>query len=291
MEKHQINFKTASFHQHGWLYQYSSSSLTPDPRRLILVHGAGVAGELTWTFITNYLTEWDEVLVVDLADMGGSRFLISPSQPKVRDFALQLAELTEALDWSEFDIAGYSFGGMVVVDYLQHYYSLLAGNDFSGLVFLLEPAMLFSSQLEHLQQKAAEYANIADALWERPDDLDVYRLFLDSVSPNRKPNPQAEQLTMTRLQDRPESFARVLRAVNAYLNQNLTVFVDWVSPWSGISFVGGLAPEPMKQRHQKLAADASCWDYHEVVGADHSLVFTKPRGIARKMNEVKKKND
>ena len=287
MEKHQINFKTASFHQHGWLYQYRPISSGDAIRRLVLVHGAGVAGELSWTFVANYLASWDEVLILDLAGMGGAEFLHPPAQPQVHDYSLQLLELVEALDWLEFDLAGYSFGGMVAVEFLQNHFSLVSGNDFSGLLFLLEPAMLFSSQVEHLEQKADEYASIADALLKRPNDLDVYRQFLDSVSPNRKSNPQAEQLTMQRLQDKPQSFSSVLYAVEAYLKQHMSTFVDWRSPWAGVSFFGGLAPEPMKQRHKKLAADSVQWDCLELPGADHSLVFTKPRGIARKMNEVK----
>ena len=41
-----------------------------DSRRLVLLHGAGLAGDLTWRLVVNYLTEWDEVLIPDLPGMG-----------------------------------------------------------------------------------------------------------------------------------------------------------------------------------------------------------------------------
>ena len=65
MEKHQINCRTASCQQHALLLQYPSLRETSAPRRLLLLHGAGVPGEVTWTYVANYLHEWDEVLIPD----------------------------------------------------------------------------------------------------------------------------------------------------------------------------------------------------------------------------------
>ena len=56
------------------------SSKPRDSRSLLLLHGAGVAGELTWAFIINYLEHWDEILVPDLLGMGESYFDSADSQ-------------------------------------------------------------------------------------------------------------------------------------------------------------------------------------------------------------------
>ena len=283
MEKHQINFDTLTCHQHGWLFQYPKTSENSG-RRLVLLHGAGVAGEVTWTYIANYLDQWQELLIVDLAGMGGS-FFHRTLKPVANDYALQVAELLEALDWLEFDLAGYSFGGMVSLKLLENFYHGLCGKDFDQLLFLIEPAMLFSSDNLELLHKADEYAGIASAVKATSDDVDLYRRFLDSVSPRRKPNPMADQLTMQRLQENSVGFAAALDAVADNLQAEAERYTKWHSPYSGISFVGGLSVEQMKHRHQLLADSSDDWQYVEVPSSDHSLVFTKPRTIAKAMNQ------
>lgn len=286
MEKHQINFTTSRFQQHGWIWQYPESERNSE-QRLVLIHGAGVAGELTWTYLANYLDAWQEILVLDLAGMG-SEFLQLPDAPQVNDYALQLAEVLEALDWTQFDLAGYSFGGMVAVEFIERYFRSLSGETFNGLLFLLEPAMLFSAATADLAKKAQEYQQIAAAVRANPEDVEVYRAFLDSVSPARRQDPASDRLTMKRLSQRPQSFAAVLQAVSQQLMLCGDNYRHWQSPYSGMSFVGGLSPGVMKQRHQQLQHQSRDWQFVEVPGADHSLVFTKPRGIARRMNERKR---
>lgn len=285
MEKHQINFDTFSCHQHGWLFQYPETPQNSGSR-LVLLHGAGVAGEVTWTYIANYLDQWQELLIIDLAGMGGSSFH-SIQQPMSKDFAVQVTELLEALDWTEFDLAGYSFGGMVAHHFLEQFYFSLSGLEFEGLLFLIEPAMLFSSEITHLQQKADEYSAIADAVVAKKGDVETYRQFLDSVSPARRPNPVADELTMKRLQENSAGFSAALKAVSVSLKSEGENYVNWCSPYPGLSFVGGLSVDVMKQRHQRLTVESVDWQYIEVPNSDHSLVFTKPRTIAKSMNQAK----
>lgn len=285
MEKHQINFNTATAHQHGWIFQYPETP-SNSGNRLVLLHGAGVAGELTWTYICNYLNHWQEILVVDLAGMGRSEFL-TDDDIEVGSFSLQLVELLEALDWQQFDMAGYSFGGLVAVDYLSRFYRCSSGRDFGGLLFLIEPAMLFSTKIEDLNYKADEYASIALEIANGETHVSVFRRFLDSVSPNRKPNKIADELTMQRLCENASGFAAALAVVAKNLVARGEDFVAWRSPFSGISFVGGLSPDVMKVRHQRLVEQSQDWQLIEVPNSDHSLVFTKPRTIARAMNAKK----
>lgn len=285
MEKHQINFNTATVHQHGWIFQYPETS-SNSGNRLVLLHGAGVAGEVTWTYVCNYLDRWQEILVVDLAGMGGAEFL-TKNDVEAANFSLQLVELLEALDWQQFDIAGYSFGGLIALDYLSNFHNSFSGEGFEGLLFLIEPAMLFSSKIADLKNKAAEYASIARDIEKGEADVSVYRRFLNSVSPNRKPNAMADELTMQRLRENASGFAAALTVVEKNLTARGKEFVAWQSPYSGVSFVGGLSPEPMKQRHQLLAEQSLDWQFIEVPNSDHSLVFTKPRTIAKAMNAKK----
>lgn len=200
MQKHPINITTASAQQHALLLQYPNQP----SRRLVLLHGAGVPGEVTWTYLANYLQGWDEVLIVDLAGMGQARF-VANTQPSLVDYRQQVVELLGALDWAEYDIAGYSFGGMVAV-------ALLASlNHFRGVCFLLEPAMLLSSEPIMLAQKAQEYHQLALSIAEQPDNELNYRQFLDSVSPRRTSDPRSEKLTLRRLRQYAPGFSQAFR--------------------------------------------------------------------------------
>lgn len=243
----------------------------------MLLHGAGVPGEVTWTYIANYLSEWDEILIPDFAGMGRSAFF-AQTAPRLSDYVAQIHELCEALDWTEFDIAGYSFGGMVAVRYLQQFGA-------RGLCFLLEPAMLFSADCHKTQQKADDYLTVADRVEHNPQDADAYLDFLESVSPQRVRNEKVDRLTIARLQENSVGFAQALRAVSQVLLDECSTYASWIAPWSGVSFVGGLSHATMLGRHRLLAEQSADWQCHVVANADHSLVFTKPRSIAKVMNE------
>lgn len=275
MQKHPLRIETASAQQSALLLSYGDCE---QPRRLVLLHGAGVAGETTWTYLANYLTEWDEILIPDFAGMGNAAFLNNDT-PKLDDYAAQINELLQRLDWQQFDIAGYSFGGMITE-------RLLRERHFDGLCFLIEPAMLFSCETNDILQKAQDYAQVAERVLNNPDDTKAYRIFLDSVSPHRLANARAENLTIARLRENALGFAKALQAVSQSLQQEAEYFQAWLAPWVGGSFVGGLTPKAMHERHQGLAAFSLCWRYEAIEGGDHSLVFTRPRAIAAVMNEI-----
>ncbi|MAS25283.1 MAG: hypothetical protein CMI08_12080 [Oceanospirillaceae bacterium] len=276
MDKHPLNLTTASAIQHALVIQKPRLRTDGELRRLVLLHGAGVAGEVTWMYLVNYLEEWDEILIPDFAGMGKSRFLDN-GEPVVNDYARQIQELLIRINWSRVDIAGYSFGGMVT-------HALAETGQPVNNVYLLEPAMLFSGDKTELNAKAGTYADISAAILSGNADDNTFLKFLDSVSPARPANSAVDQMTINRLKENRDGFALSLNAVSVEIMQRADYFLSWQAPWSGVSFVGGLTPAYMHERHQQLAETSSDWRYESVAGADHSLVFTKPRTIARAMN-------
>lgn len=106
-------------------------------RRIVLLHGAGVAGMDTWSFIAKMLDQWQEVLIPDLRGMGDTW----PSSGEeesftASDLVTDLSSLVDYLGWWSFDLGGYSMGGMVAMLYKQQYPSRI------GKQFLLESALL-----------------------------------------------------------------------------------------------------------------------------------------------------
>ena len=277
MERHPINLVTDSAQQHALLLQYPQFSNGP---RLVMVHGSGVAGEYTWTYLCNYLQGWSEVLLVDLAEMGESRF--TQDLPwRAQSYAQQIQELLQRLDWQAFDLAAYSFGGMVSWAWLNQY-------ALSGRLFLLEPAMLGGVSVQTLLNKADAYKQLSHQVMAQPGNLSLYQGFLDIVSPKRPANEKADQLTIARLAENPAGFARALNTVATELELNADTFVVWQPPVAGISFVGSLTPDVMHERHQQLQDSTPNWQYVNIQGADHRLVYTHSRQIAAAMNALNK---
>lgn len=278
MIKTGFTFTTPHCDQHALIFKKDKP--VAEPRRLLLVHGAGIGGALTWSFVVHYLNAWDEILIPDLAGMGKSAFN-SQQIPSVADYLKQLDDLLEKVNWpaSQFDVAGYSFGGMLVERWLRN-------TDFNRLCFLLEPAMLFSADAEQILEKSQNYQNAAEQILTDPLNDSAYVDFLDNVSPKRDRSEQSEQLIIKRLQNNPVGFAQSLLAITESLNQESDYFTKWTSPWSGASFVGGLSWPAMHARHQQLAQNSPNWHFESIANADHSLVFTRPRSIAKVMNKL-----
>ena len=274
MEKHPLNIRTACGQQHALIWQFPQNT---SGRRLLLLHGAGIAGELTWTYVANYLEGWSEILVPDFAGMGKSSFTDCPS-PTVADYANQVLELLDALDWQRMDIAGYSFGGTVTE-------TLIRESGRFDLCYLLEPALLSGNDEAGLVAKAETYIKLADWLSREPESNEPFLAFLDAVSPYRRSNAAADRVAISRLRGNVAGMVQALNAVNNSLLTNTRYFAEWTAPMPGMSMVGELSMPAMHERQARLELESEQWFTQMIKGADHSLVFTHPKQVARLMNE------
>lgn len=274
MEKHPFNIRTASANQHGLIWKFPAN---PGGRRLLLLHGAGIAGELTWTYVANYLEGWSEIMVPDFAGMGRSSFHDCPA-PTIADYARQIHELLDAFDWQHMDIAGYSFGGMVTE-------TLIREPGRFDLCYLLEPALLSGDDAEALVAKANTYIGLSAWLQREPEANEPFLAFLDAVSPFRRKNAAADRVAIGRLRGTVTGMCQALDAVNTNLLGHTDYFVNWTAPLPGMSMVGELGLPAMHLRQQRLERESNDWVTQLIRGADHSLVFTHPKQVARLMNE------
>ena len=274
MQKHPLNIRTASTTQHALCWNFPQNT---SGRRLLLLHGAGIAGELTWTYVANYLEGWSEILVPDFAGMGKSAFRDVES-PTVADYARQIEELLDALDWQQMDIAGYSFGGTVTE-------TLIRNSRRFDLCYLLEPALLSGNDEAGLIAKASTYTGLAEWLSREPESNEPFLAFLDAVSPHRRSNAAADRVAISRLRGNVQGMVQALTAVNQSLLSNTRYFTDWTPPLPGMSMVGELSMPAMHERQVRLEQESEQWFTQMIKGADHSLVFTHPKQVARLMNE------
>ena len=284
MERHHFNVTTLNAELSGVLL---SSSRAPyrktSCRRLLLIHGAGVAGELTWGFVANYIQDWDEILIPDLPSMGGSAF---HPQLNVGDcfnrgvgFELyidSLHELLRCFKWNDFSLGGYSFGGLLAL-HLSEQYSLRS-------LALIEPAALLSAHVSDLIDRGRLYHDMGNEISSSPNSEYLFLQFLNTVSPDRSSDEKMDALAIKRLMAKPLGLAHGVLAVGEALQAHADDYAVWVPNMPGCSFVGGLSGQLMNERNRLLASMSLEWQFHEIPESDHGLIYTRPRQIARLMD-------
>ncbi|SIS59038.1 alpha/beta fold hydrolase [Neptunomonas antarctica] len=259
-------------------YRVYKNPTVENGKRLVLLHGAGVAGMDTWMLISSMLTQWQEILIPDQRGMGDTYY---PDRQEYGFSAQMLVAdvnaLVDHLGWWTFDLGGYSLGGMVCMLFKQQH------PDRVQKQFLLESALLDRPCWDSTVLLRQQYSEAAGHL--RSDNGHVgIRNFMDTISPHRRVSVQVDDLTASRLGQRPLGFAHALDCVTAAINSiNREALVAAQGDVS--SFIGGLSVDLMHQYHRDMAEGLPNWHYFMIPGTDHSLPFQKPRQIARIMTE------
>jgi len=270
------------------------------PRRLLLLHGAGIAGELTWTFIVNYLKHWDEILVPDLLGMGESYFDSSDHLTfSIEDICHSLFSLLNHHCWSSFDLAGYSLGGLVALEMNDESKRLLHSrtkrdlNESSSQDFiinslcLIEPALFSDHSLQASLVFRQSFTPIAANIKSDPSNEQHFVDFLDLVSPNRMSSPAMDKLAVQRLQQRSLGFAHALAAVSDYANRLTDAKLQQLiaSIPRGLGIVGGLSNPGLLLAQQKIQSQQESWHIESLANTDHSLIYVRPKSVAKLINQ------
>lgn len=256
------------------LYRFESAP----PRRLLLLHGGGVAGKITWGGILPHLKHWSEILVPDLRGTGKTRYPDHHDHSfEAEEAVADLAALLDHLAWEKFDLGGYSYGGMIAM--------LLKAARPAAVekTYLLEPALLGKMKDEESIRSRELILHAAKCLRNLENVGEGLELFLDAVAPNRSRGSKNEEIIRERLSHRPAGLACAIECVSHAAKrldrQQLIRAQANVS-----SFIGGRSHPAVYQLCQKIAADRNDWACHLIQGADHALPFQKPEVIAELMN-------
>ncbi len=272
--------------------QDSSDTSAEPVKRIVLLHGAGVAGELTWTFIVNYLKHWDEVLVPDLLGMGQSYF--EPSDKvafTIEDICHSLFALLRHHDWTSFDLVGYSLGGLVALELNAEAKRELDKKSHPDVeinsLCLIEPALFSDQSLQAALLFRQAFVPLAVNIKSEPDNDQHFVDFLDLVSPNRKNSEQMDKLAIQRLQVRPLGFANALAAVSKYAEQLDEIKLQHLiaSIPKGVGIIGGLSDPGLLLAQEKIRQQQKSWHIEILANTDHSLVYVRPKIIAQLIND------
>ncbi|MCT8469997.1 alpha/beta hydrolase [Chromohalobacter canadensis] len=247
---------------------------------VVMLHGAGVAAELTWGPMVTYLDAWRTFLMPDLRGMGETRAADGHERPFSLDEVVDDVEaLLDAQDIDRCDVMGYSFGGLVAMRLKQRLGARI------GYTMLLEPALLEREDRATMVRVREGYAEAARAMREAPTPEAGIVAFLDLIAPNRSRNPRAERMMIRRLAHRPLGFANALDCVtDAVRHLDRDALLE--AQRNVTSIVGGKSLAAMQAYHSTLAQRRSDWRYIELPGTDHSLPFQKPRRLASLLQEA-----
>jgi pimeloyl-ACP methyl ester carboxylesterase len=255
---------------------YRCSAFTE--RRLLLLHGAGVDGQMTWEAIISHLLHWSEILVPDLRGTGKTHFPDRQEHPfETVEAMADISALLDSLGWDKFDLAGYSYGGLIAMQ-------LKAARPLAvKKTYLLEPGLLNDGDEQASLSRREILLQAAQKL-RIDEELEAgLQIFLDAVSPRRSRNSRNEEIVRARLAHRPKGLAAILEAVIRAAKQldraRLIAAQEHVS-----SFVGERSGGEIFDFCQHLASQRADWTCHLIPGADHALPFQKPEAIARIMN-------
>ncbi len=256
------------------LYRFESAP----PRRLLLLHGGGVAGKITWGGILPHLKHWSEILVPDLRGTGKTRYPDHKEHGfEAEEIVADLTALLDHLAWNKFDLGGYSYGGLIAM--------LLKAARPAAVEYtcLLEPALLGKMSDDESIRSRELILHAAKRLRELENVGEGLELFLDAVAPNRSRGSKNEKIIHQRLSHRPVGLACAIECVSHAAKrldrQELIAGQANVS-----SFIGGRSHPAVYQLCQEIAAERNDWACHLIPGADHALPFQKPEIIAELMN-------
>ena len=238
---------------------------------LIALHGAGVAGELTFAPMLPQLQGYRDVWVPDLYGAGDSVHEQGEMPFEITDLVEHLLEFTSDNNIQDYDLIGYSFGGLVAMMVAQH-------PQVRRLV-LVEPALMESLSWADTMARRARYVDATAPLLAGLDPVQAVSAFLDIVSPMRSRHPRVESRVVARLAHRPLGLAYALDAVGRHAQRFDREAVVAALPPT-LSLVGSRTPDVAHGLHQALASRRDDWRYLSVAGVDHALPYQKPAVVA-----------
>jgi len=248
------------------------------PRRLLLLHGGGVAGRITWGGILPHLKHWNEILVPDLRGTGKTRYPDHEEHGfEAEEVVADITALLDHLAWNKFDLGGYSYGGMIAM--------LLKAARPTGVgkIYLLEPALPGKMNDKESIRSHELILHAAKRLWNLESEGEGLDMFLDAIAPNRSRGSKNEGIIRERLSHRPAGLACAIECVSHTATRLDRAAL--IAAQSDVSNFIGSRSHPVAYRHcQEIASGRSDWACHLVQGADHALPFQKPEVIAELMN-------
>ncbi|AJQ95826.1 alpha/beta fold hydrolase [Gynuella sunshinyii] len=271
--KHYLHLPEVSLCYH--LYEKPDE---PD-RTLLLLHGAGVAGQLTWHHVCRMSQGYRRMIVPDLRGAGETIHpYVNEKAFSIENIRADLVALLKHLQINELDIAGYSFGGACALDL-----NAFAGLEVQRLV-LVEPALLERANFYQTLAIRTQYSEATRVMRCEDTSAEGVRQFAQLVMAVATKNPKTRETMYQRLAHRIIGLANELDALTAYM-KSCDRELLYPNHQQVILIHGANSHQEMRQFHSVLATERA-WKLVSVPGSDHSLIFQKPRKVAEAVSDI-----
>lgn len=258
----------------GWRLAYRHVKNPDGGGKILLLHGAGVAGDLTWTPMLGALAPCADLLIPDLYGAGDTVHEQGEQAFVITDQLEHLRALLDQLDWHDFDLVGYSFGGLCAMELARALPTRITN------LILIEPGLMERADWQETLQRRRLYTRATEPLKTAKDPRDGVTAFLDLVSPNRSRHPRVESRVISRLAHRPLGLAYALEAIAQHAETLDRPELIGSLPRT-LSLVGSKTPKPAHELHQQLSNQHAHWHYEVIEGCDHALPYQKPDAVGR----------
>lgn len=248
-------------------------------RHLLLLHGGGVAGQITWEGIIQSLDQWSEILVPDLRGAGLTHYPDHQEhQFEVEEVVEDIVALLAHFGWNYFDLGGYSFGGLVAM-----LLKMKLGEKVQK-TYLMEPAILSRTTQKDAIKSRERLVNSLHLMRDPATVEEGLTVFLDSVAPRRTRGSRSEQLMRERLSHRPAGLAAAIFSI-ASIGKRVERSELIAAQAHVSSFIGERSNPEIYQLCQHIAAGRTDWICHLMQGTDHAMPLQKPQAIAHCFNQ------
>ena len=257
-----------------WSLAYRHVKNPDGEGKMLLLHGAGVAGDLTWTPMLGALAARGDLLIPDLYGAGDTVHQQGEQAFTIADQLEHLRALLDQLDWHDFDLVGYSFGGLCAMELARGLPTRITN------LILIEPGLMERADWQETLQRRRLYTRATEPLKTAKDPRDGVTAFLDLVSPHRSRHPRVESRVISRLAHRPLGLAYALEAIAQHAETLDRPELIGSLPRT-LSLVGSKTPKPAHALHQQLSNQHAHWHYEVIEGCDHALPYQKPDAVGR----------
>ncbi len=240
---------------------------------MVLLHGAGVDGRLTWQPLVE-LCSWERTIIIpDFRHTGLSINENGEINFSIAAIAEDIVAILNHEGIQELDVIGYSLGALVSIELLT-----LIDRYINSLTLIEPPGV--DPILENQILNAEKFKLASDEIIQH----NTFELFLGLTQPESGGlHPRAKALMIERLEQNSDGLGLSLLAVSEYLRTPILCANTSFKPRT--TALLGSKSQTRYLNQTKAWLDLQHIPWFTIPGADHTMPFQKPRRIIQHIEE------
>ncbi len=271
VHKTQVSIDREKTSIHYTIYKKNDDS----QRKILFIPGSRLGGLETFESLVDLLGSYSEIIISEIRGAGPiSPLCTSNNSFTIADLMDDLFEILEQENWSQFNVVGYSFGGLL---------SMLLKETLKKKILnhvIIESALLAESDAR-LLKLADELDQIATIIEHDPEEGNDR--FTQLVVPQNKIFPAFENPRRTIYN--PLGFSNLL-SILSHSYRTLDRWALILNQDHITSILSEYAPEGTQAMMQCIESRCPSWKIEHVKGCGHGFIMSKPKKAASIIEKV-----